>query len=100
MYKEINSARTSIMEKLMNRAGEITYLTAYLNYTILYFNDGGKYVSSQTLKRFEELLTQYPNFSRIHRRHIINKNCMSSHIGSEVILDCGRVLPVARRRVV
>ena len=53
---------------------EIIYLKSSSNYTIIKMSDGSRYTSSKHLKTFEEATDSNPDFLRIHRSSIINKN--------------------------
>jgi len=80
--------------------GNIIYLEAESNYTIIYIKDGYKITVSKTLKDFEELLS-HQLFIRIHHSHIINKNHIQRYIrgeGGQVIMSNGKILDVARRK--
>jgi len=80
--------------------GNIVYLEAESNYTIIYIRDGYKITVSKTLKDFEELLP-HQLFIRIHHSHIINKNHIQKYIrgeGGQVIMTNGKTLDVARRK--
>ena len=68
------------------------------NYTRFFLNDGRKHVSSKTMKEYEEILLQH-NFLRIHKSHLVNKNCIEqfNNEGSVVLKD-KTLLPVSRQR--
>ncbi len=51
--------------------GNIIRVEASDNYSIVYLNDGKKYVLSKTLKYFDELLSEL-GFLRSHKSHLIN----------------------------
>lgn len=81
---------------------EIIHLEAFENYTTLYLAGGKKYVSSKSIKVFEDKLD--PNmFFRVHKSHIIN---MAHHLrelnrteGSIAVLSDGTQVPVSRRKL-
>jgi len=81
---------------------EIIHLEAFENYTTLYLTSGKKYVSSKSIKAFEDKLD--PNmFFRAHKSHIIN---IAHHLkefnrseGNIAVLSDGTQVPVARRKL-
>lgn len=81
---------------------DIIHLEAFENYTTLYLVGGKKYVSSKSIKAFEDKLD--PNmFFRIHKSHIIN---IAHHLkelnrseGNIAVLSDGTQVPVARRKL-
>lgn len=81
---------------------DIMHLEAFENYTTIYLIGGKKYVSSKSIKAFEDKLD--PNmFFRVHKSHIIN---ISQHLkelnrseGNIAILSDGTQVPVARRKL-
>jgi two-component system LytT family response regulator len=81
---------------------EIIHLEAFENYTTLYLVGGKKYVSSKSIKAFEDKLD--PNmFFRVHKSHIIN---IAHHLkelnrteGNIAVLSDGTQVPVARRKL-
>lgn len=81
---------------------DIIHLEAFENYTTLYLTGGKKYVSSRSIKAFEDKLD--PNmFFRTHKSHIIN---IAHHLkefnrteGNVAILSDGTQVPVARRKL-
>lgn len=77
---------------------QLTFLEASVNYTILHYADGSTEIHSYTLKKFEEKLDSLKSFSRIHRRYLVNTAFVKRRNTEEVLLFCGKRLPVARRR--
>jgi len=81
---------------------DIIHLEADENYTTLYCVGGKKYVSSKSIKAFEDKLD--PNmFFRVHKSHIIN---IVHHLkefnrtdGNIAVLSDGKQVPVARRKL-
>lgn len=81
---------------------DIIHLEAFENYTTLYLTGGKKYVSSKSIKAFEDKLD--PNmFFRVHKSHIIN---VAHHLkelirneGNIAVLSDGTQVPVARRKL-
>ncbi|MBD3636260.1 MAG: response regulator [Crocinitomicaceae bacterium] len=80
---------------------DIMYLEASGNCTVLYFNDGTRYLDTRTLKIYEGILN--PNiFYRIHKSHIINMDYLKEYLNEDghfAVLKNGKLLPVARNRV-
>jgi two-component system LytT family response regulator len=81
---------------------DIVHLEASENYTTLFCVGGKKYVSSKSIKAFEDKLD--PNmFFRVHKSHIIN---IAHHLkefnrtdGNIAVLSDGSQIPVARRKL-
>lgn len=81
---------------------DIIHLEAFENYTTLYLAGGKRYVSSKSIKAFEDKLD--PNmFFRVHKSHIIN---IAHHLkefnrseGNIAVLSDGTQVPVARRKL-
>lgn len=81
---------------------EIIHLEAMENYTMIYLVGGKKYMSSRSIKAFEDKLD--PNmFFRAHKSHIIN---IAHHLkeflrneGLIAVLSDGTQVPVARRKL-
>lgn len=53
---------------------DVTYLKSLSNYTTIKMNDGFKYTSSKHLKIYNMAIHTNPDFLRIHRSAIVNKN--------------------------
>lgn len=81
---------------------EIEYLTSSANYTYFHTTDGEKEISSRNIKTYEEALVGHPDFIRIHRSHIINKNFVISikkyKNRSAVIMKGGAELDISRAK--
>ena len=80
---------------------DIMYLEASGNCTILYFNDGTRYLDTRTLKIYEGILNP-DMFYRIHKSHIINMDFLKEYLNEDghfAVLKNGKLLPVARNRV-
>lgn len=81
---------------------DIIHLEASENYTTLFVVGGKKYVSSKSIKAFEDKLDP-KMFFRVHKSHIIN---IAHHLrelnrseGNIAILSNGTEVPVARRKL-
>ncbi|MEO6813264.1 MAG: LytTR family DNA-binding domain-containing protein [Ginsengibacter sp.] len=79
---------------------DIIHLEASNNYTLIYFNNQPKLLTSKTLKDFEELLPQ-DIFFRAHHSHLINLNYIKRYIkgdGGQIEMQNGTYIDVARRK--
>lgn len=78
----------------------IVHLEADSNYTMIYFDDLTKIISSRVLKDFEDLLPK-EQFFRCHRSHIINLNFIQKYIkgeGGSIVLKNGKMIELSRRK--
>lgn len=88
-------------ELKMVNVDHIQYISAEINYSIVYMLDGSQYVVSKTLKLFEELLSK-EQFIRVHKSHLINRKFIKETVKRDqyyIVLSDGLELPIARRRV-
>lgn len=76
----------------------ISYLQAEKNYTFIFFKDGTKFLSSYTLKSYEEKFAKTQGFSRIHRKYLVNNNSVITRLEDQVRLFGGKVFPMSRRK--
>ena len=53
---------------------DIIYLRSSSNYTIIKMVDGSRHTSCKHLKTYKEAIGSNPDFLRVHRSSIINKN--------------------------
>ncbi|HRO75377.1 MAG TPA: LytTR family DNA-binding domain-containing protein [Crocinitomicaceae bacterium] len=60
------------------RISDIEYIEADNSYSTIYLNDGQKIVISKSLKYFENALSQFDNFLKVHRSFVINLNYVKS----------------------
>lgn len=70
------------------------------NYSNIYLSDGRKILSTLTLKKLEEILTER-NFFRVHKSYIININAIKKISKTEnglILLENNLEVPIARRR--
>ena len=70
------------------------------NYTMIFFNDKKKIISSKTLKHFDELLGEY-GFERIHNSHLVNINYITKYLnkdGGFLMLSDGYEVPISQRK--
>ena len=61
----------------------IMFFEASGSYTLIKTKDGQKHKSSNLLRTYEESLDDHPDFLRIHRAFIINKNCVAAILKNE-----------------
>lgn len=79
---------------------EILFIQAFSSFVKLHLVGGVSYLSSQSLKFYEELLPK-DNFFKIHKSYIINKlkvKSVSQGRGGDVVLTSGQKVPIATRR--
>lgn len=68
--------------------------------TILYhLTDGTVYEAFGKMLDLEETLSQYSNFSRIHRSYIANQDLILSIGKSCIVMESGQELPVSREKL-
>lgn len=79
-------------------AQDITHLKAEGNYTFVYTRQGKEYVVSKTIKTVHGKLSD--RFLRVHKSYIINPDNVISWLEPSILLlNCGKEIPVARRRI-
>ena len=78
---------------------KIVRCEADLNYTKFFLAGNKSFLSSKTLKDYEDLLTTHTNFIRVHRSHLLNVNYLLKlkNDGNLVLTD-NSVIPISRRR--
>ncbi len=64
-----NNHKTNILN-----LSDVLYFSASGPYTNFFTTDGTKYVSSKLLKIYVDALQKHPDFVRIHRSNMVNKN--------------------------
>jgi two-component system LytT family response regulator len=80
---------------------DISYLEAQGNCTMLYFENGSRYLDTRTLKVYEDLLDP-TKFFRVHKSHIVNIQKLteySTEDGNFAVLKGGAQISIARNRV-
>jgi two-component system LytT family response regulator len=80
---------------------DILYLEGEINYTHIISTGNQKFTSSKTVKEFEEFLSPYPRFLRIHRKHIINLEHVEFYTKGDIFtltLSNGVKLEASRRK--
>ena len=78
------------------KANDITYLEGVGNYTFVYTRDE-KNLVSKCLKEVQDELNS--DFLRIHKSYSINARHIASRWPEYIHLSCGKVIPIARRRI-
>lgn len=77
---------------------EIIRLEGDRNYTNFYFTKQRKYLSSKTLKEYEEILID-KGFVRVHKSHLVNRSFVQSVTSDgKLILNEGTEVEISRRR--
>lgn len=81
---------------------EIIHLEACESYTTIFLTDNRKYISSKTIKTYEDRLNKNM-FFRIHKSHIIN---VSHHLkefnrsaGNMAVMSNNKEVPISRRKL-
>lgn len=80
---------------------EIAFARADSNYTLLYLQNGEKYILAKTLKEVEQSLQDHSGFLRINRDYLVNRSEIKSYTKRypfEIALRTGEVLPISRRK--
>lgn len=78
---------------------DIVYLEADSNYTTIFMKDGQSYLTSKTVKHFQEKLSNH-NFFRPHQSFLINANYIEEYDKSEsiIILTNRKTIPVSKNK--
>jgi len=77
------------------RIDQIVRLEASRNYTYIFFKNGTKLLTANTMAHYEATFPAY--FIRVHRSHYININEIKT-LGNQVVLNDGKRIPVSRRK--
>lgn len=79
---------------------DIIRCSATGNYTEFYLINDNKFISSKTLKQFEDILEDY-NFFRAHHSHLINLDHIKKYYkgdGGHVVMTDGSVVTISKRK--
>ena len=77
---------------------EIVNCQADNNYTIFHLCNGKRFVSSKTLKEFDELLAEY-DFLRVHQSYLVNPVFIKEYSQKGILeLKDSRIVNVSRRK--
>lgn len=90
----VNEIRFALLSDIVRMEGDS-------NYTYIFTSTGEKFHSSRTLKDYENVLSSYPNFIRIHKTHLVNISHISSFVkaeGGQVLMSDGSIVEVSRRK--
>lgn len=76
---------------------EITYLESSGSYTVFHLKDKRHFVRSKNLKHFEDTFAAYPQFIRVHKSYIVNRDQVRAFRknSQELELVNGATVPVA-----
>ncbi|MBK7691427.1 MAG: response regulator transcription factor [Bacteroidetes bacterium] len=80
----------------------VVYLKAENTYTEIFMQDSSKLLVSRTLKNFEEVLADKPNFFRCHKSYIINRMFVLDYVKSDggyLILKPKIEIPISSEKV-
>lgn len=81
---------------------EVEYLQSASNYTHIFLASGNVYKSSRNIMRYEEILRDHPDFVRIHRSYIINKQYVETISRREgkiwLVLKGGSQMTISKAR--
>ena len=76
----------------------IVRLEADNNYTVFHLEDGQRFISSKTLKEYDELLSEY-QFIRVHQSHLINPDYIRAYTQKGILeMKTGDYVNVSRRK--
>jgi DNA-binding LytR/AlgR family response regulator len=87
-------------ERIRIALKDIVYMEGIRNYTMFVLRDGKQYLSTRTLKKYEEELP-LPSFFRLHKSHVVNLNYLTQYDKEDytyVILKNYYKIGVARRK--
>jgi DNA-binding LytR/AlgR family response regulator len=84
------------------RTDEVVYLKSVDNYTRFYLNNGRHFLSSHTMKIYEQRLLDKGDFTRVHRGILLNLRYVTRFekdvAGNWVYLSTGEKIFVSRRK--
>jgi two-component system LytT family response regulator len=97
--KDKNLAITTYDGVVFLEVDNIIRCEADLNYTRFILAEGKTFLSSKTLKEYEDLLSVHKNFLRVHRSHLVNLDFVLKfkNEGYLVLKDQSSI-PVSRRK--
>ena len=77
---------------------DVVRLQGSSNYTIIYFSNRKKLITTKVLHIYETFLAS-KGFIRIHKTHLVNVHCISKidALGN-IFLNDGSIITIARRR--
>jgi two-component system LytT family response regulator len=97
--KEKNLAITTYDGVVFLEVDNIIRCEADLNYTKFILTDNKTFLSSKTLKEYEDLLSVHNNFLRVHRSHLVNLDYVLKFKNEGcLVLKDNSTVPVSRRK--
>ncbi|MFZ6012437.1 MAG: LytR/AlgR family response regulator transcription factor, partial [Bacteroidota bacterium] len=97
--KDRNLAITTYDGVIFLELDKIIRCEADMNYTNFILSDHKTFLSSKTLKEYEELLETHKNFVRVHRSHLINMDyVVKLKNDGFLVLKDQSLVPISRRR--
>jgi two-component system, LytTR family, response regulator len=97
--KEKNLAITTYDGVIFLEIDKIIRCEADLNYTKFILTDNKHFLSSKTLKEYEDLLAIHANFMRVHRSHLVNLDYILKFKNEGfLVLKDNSMIPISRRR--
>ncbi|WP_165372135.1 LytR/AlgR family response regulator transcription factor [Emticicia agri] len=85
------------------RTDEVVYLKSIENYTKFYLRNGRQFISSHTMKIYEQQLQNTGNFTRVHRGTLLNLKYLTKFEkdteGNWAYLSTGERIFVSRRKI-
>jgi two-component system LytT family response regulator len=97
--KEKNLAITTYDGVVFLELDKIIRCEADLNYTKFILAGNKNFVSSKTLKEYEDLLIVHDNFIRVHRSHLVNLDYLIKFKSDgNLLLKDNSIIPISRRR--
>lgn len=76
--------------------GSLIYIEAF-DKEVQVFYDNDSFYIKKGLSELEDMLTKQ-QFFRIHRKYLVHLDHVVEYDTTKVTLDCGRTLPISRRR--
>lgn len=65
---------------------DILYLEADGSYCIIHLSNGNKITSSRNMKHIDILMEHHPDFLKVHKSYMVNKQHITSYIGAKNML--------------
>lgn len=86
---------------LFRPVASILYLRAEGNYTMIRFANGSQELICKTLSHVQGMLSQYPQFVRVHRSFTVNIERIDRYVrgkGGFVVMECGTEISVSNSK--
>ncbi|HEY9047352.1 MAG TPA: LytTR family DNA-binding domain-containing protein [Ohtaekwangia sp.] len=97
--KEKNLAITTYEGVIFLEVDKIIRCEADLNYTRFILAENKTFLSSKTLKEYDDLLCIHDNFLRVHRSHLVNLDyVLKFKKEGTLVLKDNSTVPISRRR--